>query len=446
MTIRCLLGAAFATALVLGAGEATAQERPSLDSLVARALEVNPRIRAARDRVEAMRTRIAPAGARPDPMLMAGIANWPLGRQRGAEPGADPMTMRTIGIGQTIPFPGKLPLQRQAAEHEHAAAGAMLVFAQREVEREVKQAWYEIAFLDQALDILQRNQQVLVNLIEVTESRYAVGTGGQQDVLEAQVETSRLASAAVELAEQRRAALARLNALLDRASEMPLVEARVPERIARAATASDAHEIRFVSTALGARAAGSPLPPLPDLQEDAIRSNPDIVSHEAEIRAQAARVELARKAHLPDFDVSLAYGQRSGRRDMISASVSAPIPWHKGGKQDRLVAAAEAELSALQADHHDKVNSVRARVAELYTELERVRAQLALYVKAIIPQGQATLTSATASFQVGRGDFATLLENQITVYSYENAYYRGLSDFAAKLAALEAVVGKEILP
>ncbi len=66
-------------------------------------------------------------------------------------------------------------------------------------------------------------------------------------------------------------------------------------------------------------------------------------------------------------------------------------------------------------------------------------------MKSIIPQGRAALESATSSFQVGRVDFLTLLENQATLYNYETAYYRSLTTFAARLADLERIVGKEIL-
>jgi outer membrane protein TolC len=168
-------------------------------------------------------------------------------------------------------------------------------------------------------------------------------------------------------------------------------------------------------------------------------------AHEAMIAAQAARMELARKEHLPDFDVSLSYGQRSGFSDMVSAQFSIPLPIQRGRKQDLVVAEARSELAALQAEHDEQVNALRAEVARLHAELERDRAQLALYVKAILPQGRAALTSATAGYQVGRADFLTLLDAQATLFTYETTYFRVLSDFAKTLAELERVVGEEIV-
>jgi outer membrane protein TolC len=130
---------------------------------------------------------------------------------------------------------------------------------------------------------------------------------------------------------------------------------------------------------------------------------------------------------------------------MVSAMVSVPLPLHKGERQDQQVAEAQAELAAMQAEHHAMVNDLHADLAGIHADLERDRAQLALFVTAIIPQGRASLESAISAFQVGRADFLTLLENQTTLYNYETAYYRALADFAKSVAELERVTGTEVL-
>ena len=428
---------------VAGVPASPASASDDLEALISAALSVHPSIHAARDRVEAARAAVGPAGALPDPMLGVGVMNVPLG-------GRDPenmasMRMATVGISQTFLYPGKLGLRRRVAELELAAAEARLEAARWAVREEVTAAYADLAFLDRALEIVARNEQLLANFIRVTESRYGVGTGGQQDVLKARVEAARLAEEAVSLTERRGAALARLNAALNRPTETPVVGPAIPERIARAAVPDSAGRIRFTSSALGSRATGSPLPPLAALQEEAIRRSPALRAHQAMIEAQGARVELARRAYLPDFDISVQYGQRSGASDVVSAMVSVPVPLRKGQRQDLQVREAEAELSALRAEHHERANAIRAAVAAAYADLERDRAQLALYVASIIPQGRAALESATASFQVGRVDFLTLLENQATLYNYETAYHDALARFAGRLAELERTAGQEIL-
>lgn len=420
----------------------TEAQTRTLDSLVARALSVHPTVRAAAARVEAARARVVPAGAWMDPMLMAGIQNLPVSEPRVN----DMMTMKMVGVGQNVPYPGKTRLRRAAAEREVAAAEARLRAGRLEVAQRVKDAYYELAYLDQALNITGRNQTLLGDFARITQVRYGVGTGGQQDVLKARVEAARLAEEAAALTEQARIARARLNDALDRYSETPVPPAAIPDRIARAAVSASPKDIRFVSASLGARVADSPLPPLLALEEMAVANSAVLQEHTAMIEAQATRVELARKEILPDFDVSLQYGQRDGHPDMVSATVSVPLPVQRGRRQDLEVKAAQAELAAAEAARHEARNAVRLEVARLHAELERDRAQLAFYVKSIIPQAQASLASATAGYQVGQVDLLMLLDNQTTLYNYEAAYHRLLSDFAQKLAELERTVGKEVLP
>ncbi len=426
-----------------------------LDSLVARANAANPQLRAAHARLDAARARVGPASTLPDPVLMLGIINQPLGSMPATSTsqgimttsdGPDPMTMRMIGVEQTIPYPGKRTLRRREAEHDAEASEAGLDAARRQVVHDVKSAYYELAFLDQALGIIARNHQLLASLIAVTEARYSVGTASQQEVLKARVEAARLGETAAGLMEQRRTALAQLNAALDRPGDTPVTAPTIPDAVARAAVATTSDEIRFVSTLLGARTADSPLRPLLELQEAAVRHSPEIRARDAMIAAQATRVELARKDHLPDVGLSLQYGQRSGGLpDMVSAIVSVPLPIFKGRKQDQGVVEATAQVAVLEADRHAAVNALRADVARLVADLEQQRTRLALAVKAILPQSRAALASGTASYQVNKADFLTVLASQATVFTYETDYFRALSDFATNVAELERVVGEEVL-
>ena len=434
---------------MLHAVSATAQQS-NLDALVSRAMAASPTIRSSAARLDAARARVSPASALPDPMLMLGIINQPLGGSSSegsmtGPPGPDPMTMRMVGVEQMLPFPGKLALRRRVATHEADAAEAMLEVARRQVGRDVRATYYELSFVDRALDIVARNQDVMASLVTVTEARYGVGATGQQDVLQARVEAARLCESASALMEQRRAALARLNALLDQPSESAIVATPMPDAITRAAVSSSPGEIRFVSTALGSRAADSPLRPLTELQDAALRRSPEVRAQDAMIAAQAARVELARKEVRPDIGLSVQYGQRGGGLpDMVSATVSIPIPVFRGRKQNQMVVEATSQVAALDAERVAATNAIRAEVARLVSDIERDRTRLALSVKAILPQSRAALASAIASYQAAKVEFLTVLENQATVFTYETEYFRALTDFATSLAELERVVGEEV--
>lgn len=419
----------------------SARSSTALDSLVALAIAVNPTIHAAAARAKAAQLRVGPAGARPDPMLMAGIQNFPI-----AKPGfSDFMTMKMVGVSQTFPYPGKLSLETRAAVDEVTASRAAIDAARLDVTARVKDAYYDLAFADRALDIVRRNQTVLTNLAAVSLAQYSTGSGTQADVLRARTETANLGDAASDLAEKRRAALAQLNALLDRPTNTFIDAPSIPARIVKAAVADSASEVHFASDALGARAADSPMLPLDSLQALAVANNPILQEHIAQIAAQRSRIEIARKAHLPDISVSLEYGQRQGFTDMVTAIISIPVPLQKGRKQDADVAASEAELAMLEAQHHEMVNALDADIATELSDVERARTELALAKRAILPQAQATLASAMASYQVGRLDFAAVMDAQAGVFNTETAYYHSLTEFAKHLAELERTVGTGVL-
>ncbi|MGH7646989.1 MAG: TolC family protein [Gemmatimonadaceae bacterium] len=255
-----------------------------------------------------------------------------------------------------------------------------------------------------------------------------------------------LAQNANGLREQRQTQVASLNALIDRPSDASLESAHIPARLVRAALPDSDEHIHFASNVFGASVSDSLLPSLATMQAIAIANSPMLREHEASIAAQTARVSLAEKATKPDVDLSIQYGQRNGLTDMISAIISLPVPIQGARKQGEDAAAARAELAALEAEHHADVNDLRARVAKLYADLGRERTQIALDVKAILPQGRAALASLTSSYQGGRGDLLGLLDGQSTLLAYETSYYRTLSDFGETLAELDQVVGKEVLP
>lgn len=450
LTVTAALAAVLAGPASLAGQEPPAPDSLDLAALVAEAREANPEIRAAAERVAAARARFEAAGVPPDPRLGIGLVNALVSDPLSTE---DFMTMRMIQVGQVFPFPGKLSVERRAARWGLTAAEFAKQAAVRDVVAEVAQAYYELYFLDRANEVVARNRELLGDFAAVTEARYRVGTGVQPDVLKAQVEGTRLGDELLMLSERRAAALARLNALLDRSASTPIERPTLPERVERAVIPEPGLAVRFTAAALepGTGDAG-PIPSLADLQQLGERHNPTLRSHEARIEEQRALAELADKAALPDFDVMFGYGQRGGsdagpsdREDMVTLMVSAPLPIFKGRKQGPLAAAEQADVAALEAEHRDLVNEIHAQVAALHASLARTRQRIALAREGILPQARAALESAVAGYPVATVDFLTLLDNQVTLFRHELDYVRLLADFGRDLTELERVVGTEVL-
>ncbi len=435
-----------------GIPTATRAADDSLSVLLKLADMSNPSIKAANDLAAAAKARIRPAGTRPDPVLMLGAINVPVRSLNFSE---DEMTMKMVGIEQNLPYRGKLRLRRRIAALQAIATEASAQSVRLTVFREIRTAWYELQYTNGALDVASRTASVLAAVSSVATARYSTGVGMQQDVLRSTLEATRLNETVNALREGKVALVAKVNALLDRPTEGQLPNPSVSPALLGAAPDTGS-STSFVSRDLGASIAGSPLPSLTELQALAIELNPESRAKTAMVAAGAAELELARKEYLPDVDVSLQYGQRSGfmtagdgtrtsRSDMISAVVSIPIPIQRKNRQSAEVAATRATASSAFSEQRATQNQIRAEVTRLYSDITHQRTLLALFVRAVIPQGRASVAAAMASYQAGRGDLASLLNAQTAVFDLELGYQRALADFAQKIAELEAVVGKELI-
>lgn len=416
-----------------------------LDELLAAADTGNAELASARRRAEAARARVPQAGALPDPMLGVGLMNVP-----AADPGlsSDMMTMTQVQFGAVLPWPGKLRSRENVARLEADAAAWYVDGVRDRIVADVKAAYYRLYFLDRAMAVTRRNETLVADFADLTSAKYGVGTGVQSDVLKAQVERTGLADQFVALRQQRESTAAHLNALLGRPAGTPVPAAELPESV-RVAALAPPDASRFASAALAdvvaAKDVGGPLPPEQELQALALAANPMIQAHARRVAAREEAVVLARSAKLPDVNLTAGYSRRAGRGDFVNVMISAPLPVFSGRKQDQAVIEADAVLEEHRARHRAMVDDLDAEIASLSGALRRAREQLVLLNDGILPQARTGLSSAAAAYQVGRVDFLTLLDAQVTLYRHELDYHRLLADFAQNLAALERAVGTEVL-
>jgi len=440
-SLWCAVGVALCTAGTPGTPRAV-----SLDSLLELARAISPEIRGARQRELAARLRVAPAGARPDPTIMAGVQNLPL-----ASPGfrGDEMTMKMVGIGQRFPAAGKLARRTRAARAEADAAHAEVTVAALDVEREVRDAYYDVVAATDLMAITARRQSLLTQLLPSAEAQYAAGGGAQAELIKARLQATQLAVDGAQLAEDRRSAIARLRATLfyDARAQNDVLDGEFswPDRILRAALGDTTATPRFTAETLDARVIDSPIPSVDSLFALATRANASLRAHESMISAATARAENAAHATRPDIDLALQYGQRDGRSDMITATVSIPLPLQRRRSQDAEAAATRADVDALESDHEAQLAALRRDLAQLASALERDRTQLAIDRAALIPQARAGVASLTASYGAGRASLSSVSDGEMTSLMYESQFVRTLADFAKSLAELERLVGAEVV-
>lgn len=401
------------------AGQAMSQvmdEQLSVHEAVRLAQDANPALRAARLRADVAAERVPQAGALPDPILGFGLINRQIADFGST---AEPMLQNRFELSQKLPWPGKLGF----SEDRWALLASAGALDAEEIEQalvaRVKAVYYELAFMDRALVVMEETRGLLREFLEVSSALYAVGEGLQQDVLQAQVAVASMTEDITVVEQDRLATAARLNALLGREATVEIGELELPRP-------------------------GFELPSVEALMEMADVQRPGLQAARERARAAEAGYRAARRAIYPDFTVAVAYSQRPQFNDWLSFMVGISLPLWAGKSHTPF----RREMAAMQAEEEARAvelyNETFAQIAERRAEAERARKLVSLYSTSVLPQARAAVESALSAYRVGKVDFMTLVQNELTVNRFEIEGVRLSADYQRAVAELEALVASDL--
>lgn len=396
----------------------------SLDEAVSQALANNPSLAEINARAEAMAAVPSQAGSLPDPTLSVEMLNLPTDSFDVRE---DFMTMVDVGLSQTVPFPGKLALKQQAADFEAEAAAQTVEEARLRLVRDVKLRWWELFYLERTLQILAETETSLRDVIRTVQARYRVGEVLQQDVLQAQLELSKLGEERLIHTAMHHREVARLNALLDRppttffglAYDQP---DELPEMLAEE-----------------------------QLDEAAEQGRPLLNQKRRNVDAAQSRVELAKKDYYPDLTFSAGYAFRDrapngeNRSDFVRFGVSLNLPVYAGRKQAKAVDQQQSEWLREKYALQDAFRKVQADIAATLSDYRRAKDHHALLRHEIVPLAEQTVASLRANFEVGKAAMADLLRATANLRNAEIQAWQAYAQAQQALARLSAAAGKEAL-
>ena len=382
----------------------------------------SPLLQAQKSRAKALAFKPEQAGSLPDPVVSLGAISFPVDTWKR---GQENMTQLQVGISQALPFPGKLGLLEDAARFTAKAGQEDVAELKLQLISQVQVHWWNLYYLDKALDIVEKNKDLLRQFIKIAETKYKTGKGLQQDVLLAQLELSKILDSQMQWQSMRQSEQARLNALLNRDVSQEIV---LPEQV------------------------DETLQPLSDKSawmQMAKQYRPLLQQKLWLIDAKKTAVLAAEKSFYPDFKLSASYGMRAAnpdtgvnRADLASLSLSLNIPF--GDTQEAQLGQYKAEALQAEFAYADALAQVEAEVAVALSNYQRARQQASLFKQGIIPQAEQTVASMLAAYQVNKVDFLNLVRTQITLYNYETQYWQVLAQAKQSLARLDAAVGKHI--
>jgi outer membrane protein TolC len=193
----------------------------------------------------------------------------------------DALTSLMPGLMQDIPGPGKLKTAAKVASLESRSKYFTFETAVLKAAFSLKQAYYQLAFLDEKTDLDRQTLHLLADLEKFARTQNSVGKVTLQDVYRAQIEEAQLATEITNLDDSHRPLMAQFKAALGLTRNEPDPPAPA----------------RFESAPL-------------DLSGDALLDtafarNPRLKAMESDVRMAEGSIALARKAKVPDFSAGL---------------------------------------------------------------------------------------------------------------------------------------------
>ena len=394
----------------------------TLEWCLERAREANPALAEATALASAAEHRIRSAGALDDPRLAYDASNIPTG---DFDFDSTPLSGHQLGLRQKLPFPGLLSSRKTAARRGYEASDLLVEDRRLLTDGAVESAWAELSFAQQALDITDRNIDLLRQLAATAESRYRVGSGLQQDVLRAHVELTALLQERLRREESIERTSSHLVALLDLPAETDLPRT---------------DSLNSTET----------VPPLPTLLTGLEEKNARIRSVEKKVEEARLRIRVAELEGLPDIDLGIGYRVRKSvpgdpvdGDDFFSAGFTMRLPvdrakWRsKVSEQKSLLRRARAELRGVRAQL-----SSQTRIA--HAELVRASSEEALLETGLVPQARQSLEASRSAYKVGRIEFLSLLDSQVRLLGAELQLVRARADRRRAFAALETASGEKL--
>ncbi|HAT1844407.1 TPA: TolC family protein [Legionella pneumophila] len=331
----------------------------------------------------------------PDPKLIAGAINVPANSFSFTQ---DDMTMIAIGLQQSFPPGHTLAIKsmqtkaRAIAEHRkmNEQTAALL--------RNVRETWLTLYYYIQAAHIIHENQLLYRHLLKVTESQYSVGKGSQSDVLQVQVELSRLDDQVIQIKQQIEEFRAQLGRYIGQ---------------------------REASRSLSTHFPSWPNPSSLRALQTRLQQHPLLKVDAANIKAACDEVALAKEQYKPGFMLDVGYAIRQGRfmngeprNDFVAAQITMDLPLFTRNRQDRRLQASSYQLQATRLEQQVHYRDLLKELKYQYALWQRFSERVSLYKRQLRPEAKQNSKAALLAYQSATADLTTTLRaysNELTI-------------------------------
>ena len=388
-----------------------------LAALIAEAEKNNPQIESARQGWQAAKQVPTQVATLPDPQF--NLQHFSVGSPRpfAGYTNSD-FAYIGLGISQDIPYPGKLRLKGEIAKREADVSQQQVESIRRSILAQLKAAYFQLAYLSKTLTILEQDGELLKQVQQAADARYRSGMGTQQDLLQAQLQQTKL-----------------LREIAMHHLEVGKLEAQLKQVLSRPQDSPDIEPTDLVETPLVLTYA--------ELLAAAQVQNPEIASAKKMIEKQSLQVDLAHKDFYPDFNVQYMWERTDPTqfRAYYMLSVGVRVPIYHGRKQRPELAQAEAEQLRARSELQAQSQQVAAELRTYFVTTQQISELLKIHREGLSPQSRSAFQAALVAYQSNKQDFQALLAAFLDVLRLDEEYWQNVGEYETAIARLEQITG-----
>jgi outer membrane protein TolC len=320
-----------------------------------------------------------------------------------------------VGTSQELPYPGKLRARGAVAERDADTKQAEVEVTKASIADSVKADYLQLAYLQQTLGILRQNEFVLDQLIQDATAHYQVGQGMQQDVLQAQVNRTKIVKEITMHHQLMGQVQAHLKGLLSRDQGSPDI---VTEDLIETPLKRTSDELLAVVR----------------------QNNPEIRVDASSIFKQDAELASAKREGKPDFEVGYMY-QNTDRKYRDYYMFTFDVRFPRKARVNAEIAEATDKRSQSQQTLNAHLQQQLAEVQEVYVKATSDEELLKEYREGLIPQSDAAYRATLSAYSSNREQFIHVLSYFTDVLGLKLEYAQTLVDHETALAHLETLTG-----
>ncbi|MEZ9702592.1 TolC family protein [Vibrio sp. 10N.261.46.E12] len=371
-----------------------------------------------------------------DPKLKVGFGGLPVDSFQFDE---DPMTNISVGLMQQFERGNTLGLQQKKAGQQ--ADGLALQVQAREltVANSMTQLWLELGYHQKAESVIRQNRRLLVELENYVQTNYSIGKSEAQDLLNAQLQVSKLDEKLQANQQVQRRLISQLSEWLG--SDWLGNQAIGSQTLDSQGTLKATNQIDW------------------SVLENKLATNIDSTKHyqllmehplvkitDATISSNQTQVELAEQAYTPQFGIEVMYAHRQANNmagepasDLVSAYLTVDIPLFTGNRQDKNLSAAQHQVGAAKSQKDTLLSQMNAQVNALLVDKANLAQRLERYQSSLLPQTSARIRAVERGYQNNTAQFNDVISataDELALKLEQQRLITDLNIVNSKLASL----------